>query len=255
MTMCSPVNALAQNNLRKDNPAEEKSGIADYLTPEQFRLLEGIMVTIRVPAGGFLFWEGDETENLYYIRKGKIKLRKSTEEGRDFILSILQGGDLICETMNGAGVQHSYTAEVTENAEVGVISWREFEALLQRSGDMAIRFMNWMTIAHRITQSKFRDLLLFGKSGALASTLIRLCNSYGVMGPSGIRIDLKLTNTELADFIGTTRESVNRMLHTFKEDGTIDIRGGKIYVTQLDALRRICQCPTCPACPKEICRI
>lgn len=248
------VNVLKPDIARNES-SRTLSGIADYLTADQFKLLEQLMIPVRYAANDHLFWEGDKTEHLYYIRKGKVKLRKSTEEGRDFILSIVQDGDLICETVNGDDNMHTYSAEITEQAEIGVISWREFEQLLKQNGDLAIRFMNWMAIEHRVTQSKFRDLLLFGKAGALASTLIRLCNTYGVTTPEGIRIDLKLTHTELADFIGTTRESVNRLINTFKNDGIMDISRGKIIVKQLEALRRICQCPSCPACPKEICKI
>ncbi|WP_231571063.1 Crp/Fnr family transcriptional regulator [Gordoniibacillus kamchatkensis] len=115
--------------------------------------------------------------------------------------------------------------------------------------------MKWMSLQHRTTQSKFRDLMLFGKPGALASTLIRLCNSYGVATKDGIRIDAKLTNTELADFIGATRESVNRMLSDLKKDGIIDMSGGHLVVKSLAELKSICQCPSFPACPREICRI
>ncbi|WEK54859.1 MAG: Crp/Fnr family transcriptional regulator [Candidatus Cohnella colombiensis] len=242
-------------NVHSTATEAEHSNIESFLTVEQFEQLRSIMIPMKAATTSHLFWEGDPTANLYYIQKGKVKLRKSTEEGREFIFSILQAGDLICETLDGSVVHHSYTAEVIEHAEIGVIGWNELEGLLKQNGDMAIRFMSWMTLSHRITQSKFRDLLLFGKPGALASTLIRLSNSYGVLTPTGIRIDLKLTNAELADFIGTTRESVNRLLHSFKEDGIIEMISGKITIIKLDALRGVCQCPTCPACSKSVCRI
>jgi len=184
-----------------------------------------------------------------------VKLRKSTEDGRDFILSILQAGDMLCEPEDGMRAVHSFSAEVIEDAELGVIQWSDLEILLYRHGDFAVRFMNWMALMHRVTESKFRDLLLFGKPGALASTLIRLANSYGIMGPDGITISIKLTNAELAEFIGTTRESVNRMLNGLRDEGAIDIRKGRIVIRNLAALQSICQCPACPGCPKEVCRI
>jgi len=115
--------------------------------------------------------------------------------------------------------------------------------------------MKWMGLKHRTTQSKFRDLLLFGKSGALASTLIRMCNSFGVMYADGIRLDLTINNTELADLIGSTRENVNRMLSALKDEGTISMVNGQILVHHLDRLRKTCQCPSFPACPVEICRL
>lgn len=68
---------------------------------------------------------------------------------------------------------------------------------------------------HRVTQSKFRDLMLFGNPGALCSTLIRLSNTSGEESGRHILISKKLTNSELGELIGATRESVNRLFLTF----------------------------------------
>lgn len=238
-------------NERIQNPL----GIDNFFSEDQFVRLQELMYPKHAETGSYLFWEGEPTGKLYYIKSGRIKLRKSTEDGKDFILSILQAGDMLCEPEDGMRAVHSFSAEVIEDAELGVIQWKDLEILLYRHGDFAVRFMNWMALMHRVTESKFRDLLLFGKPGALASTLIRLANSYGVAGADGIKINIKLTNAELADFIGTTRESVNRMLNGLKEEGTIDIRKGRIVILNLSALKSVCQCPNCPTCPKEVCRI
>lgn len=79
--------------------------------------------------------------------------------------------------------------------------------------------MKWISEHLRRMQTKFRDLVLHGKKGALYSTLIRMTNSYGVLKENGILIDLPLTNQELANFCATSRESVNRMLNELKSKG------------------------------------
>jgi CRP-like cAMP-binding protein len=252
--MAMSVAAIGSNGKaveRTNNPL----GIDNFFSEEQFGRLQELMYPKQAEAGSYLFWEGEPTGKLYYIKSGKVKLRKSTEEGKDFILSILQAGDLLCEPEDGMRAVHSFSAEVVEDADIGVIQWKDLEILLYRHGEFAVRFLNWMALMHRVTDSKFRDLLLFGKPGALASTLIRLANTYGVAGPDGIRIRLKLTNSELADFIGTTRESVNRMLNSLRDEGTIDLRKGRIVIMNLNALRQVCHCPACPSCAKEVCRI
>lgn len=232
-----------------------ESGIADFFSADHLDKLQSIMNTKKMDAGTYLFHEGDTTGKLYLVCSGRVKLRKSTEEGKDFVLSVLRNGDLLGEIGGYSNMTHSFSAEVIESGEIGIITWKDMEALLVRHADFALQFMNWMGLMHRITQSKFRDLLLFGKPGALASTLIRLSNTYGVLCKDGIRLDIKLTNTDMADMIGTSRESVNRMLSAMKDEGSIDIVNGKMIIRRLDDLRRMCNCPTCPACPKEICRI
>ena len=232
-----------------------EKGITSFLTAAQFELLEEIMAPKRAKAGTVLFWEGEPCGKLIYVRSGKVMLRKTTEDGKSLILSILQAGDLIGELDGSRGVVHGYSAEVMDNAELGIIAWKDIDMLLVQHSDLALPFMNWMALNHRVTESKLRDLLLFGKPGALASTLIRMANSFGIAQEDGIRINLKLTNTEMAEFIGTTRESVNRMLNGLKEDGTIDMQGGRIVIRDLNALKKICGCPECPACPGNVCCI
>src|SRR5690606_19192373 len=104
-----------------------------------------------------------------------------------------------------------------------------------------------------MTQTKFRDLMMFGKPGALCSTLIRLYNTYGEMRKDGsVMIGKKLTNTELADMIGATRESVNRMLSDLKNAGAVSNENGYMVVKNIQYLKDICHCENCPV---DICRI
>jgi CRP/FNR family transcriptional regulator len=95
-------------------------------------------------------------------------------------------------------------------------------------------------------------LVLHGKKGALYSTLIRITNSYGVKTEKGILIDLPLTNQELANFCGTSREVVNRLLGDLRKLGIISIDKGSITIHDLDHLKNEIDCEECPT---EICKI
>ncbi|QJC50951.1 Crp/Fnr family transcriptional regulator [Paenibacillus albicereus] len=233
----------------------ERTGYPAFFTEMQWRSVEALMTERLAVAGSYLFWEGEQADKLYIVLSGKVKLRKSTEDGKAFILSILQKGDLMGGPEAGRQSAYGCSAEVAQDARIGVIVWKDLEELLLSSGELAVRWMNGMALQQRIAESKFRDLLLYGKPGALASTLIRLSNSYGRLRPGGLEIGLRLTNAELAEFIGTTRESVNRMLASMKHEGILSVQGGLITIVDLPALRRVCGCPGCPACPKEVCRI
>jgi CRP-like cAMP-binding protein len=228
---------------------------ADFFGEENFSRLQSIMYPKQIARDAFLFWEGDLADKLYYIRSGRVHLTKSTAEGKDLILSILQKGDLIGEIDGSEETLHSFGAMVVEAADIGVIHKKDLDILLYRHGDFAIQFIKWMGLTHRTTQSKFRDLLLFGKPGALASTLIRMSNTYGEKRDEGIHLKIKLTNTEMADLIGTSREGVNRILNTLKDEGTISFVKGYIVIHRLEDLRKMCHCPTFPPCPTAICRL
>ncbi|UFJ41758.1 helix-turn-helix domain-containing protein [Brevibacillus humidisoli] len=91
---------------------------------------------------------------------------------------------------------------------------------------------------HKLTQTKFRDLMMHGKPGALCSTLIRLSNTYGLATDQGIHIPLKLTHSQLADYAGRARESVNRTLRSLKQAGAITIMDDRtMMITDLDYLQ------------------
>ena len=229
---------------------------ADHpFTERQLMALESIMHIRRYEEGAYLFWEGDPAEAVYCIRKGHVKLRRTTDDGRDLLLSILKPGDFLVD-FDLWDPNHRNSGQAMEEVEAGIIPLPDLELLLSKDGEFAYRFAMWMNLMRRRTESKLCDLIMLGKPGALASTLIRLTNSFGVAQPDGMLIRLKLTNTELAELVGTTRESINRMLNTMKNDGIIDMApGGRLRVLQPEKLRQMAGCPDCPACPKEICSI
>ena len=104
----------------------------------------------------------------------------------------------------------------------------------------------------RKQHSKFRDLVLYGKKGAIYSTLIRFANSYGQESNNGILISVPLTNQELANCSATARESLNRMLSDLRRQNVIEMRDGLIFVRDIDFLKREIQCENCG---RKICNI
>ncbi len=220
---------------------------------ENFNKLQAIMYEYKVSAGSYLFWEGDTADKLYYIKKGQVKITKSNHEGKEFVLYIFQKGDFFGQLDPFQDSKQGLNASAIEECTMGVVQRSDLEVLLWQHGDLAIDFMKWMGLIHRLTQTKFRDLMLYGKSGALSSTLIRLANTYGEKQWDGsTRIKEKLTNQDLADYIGSARESVNRMLSELKEANVISMQNGHIMLENLNYLKDICHCEDCPA---SICRI
>lgn len=205
-----------------------------------------------VPEGSHLFWEGDFSDKLYYIKRGRIKLTKSTDEGKELILYMYQAGDMVGQADPFFSTKHSFNAEVLEESEIGVIEHKDLEILICQHCEFAIDFMKWMGIHHRLTQTKFRDLMLYGKPGALCSTLIRLGNTYGEEQGENVIINKKITHTDLSNMIGATRESVNRMLSDLRKKEAIEYDSGMIVIKNLSMLQEICHCELCP---DEICRI
>lgn len=201
----------------------------------------------------YLFREGEQAEEVYYIQSGKIQISKIAADGQELSLRICSKGDIVGElTLFAEQAKYLLNAKVLEDGIVSCIQREVLEKSLLENNKLALEFMKWMSDHFRKTQTKFRDLVLHGKKGALYSTLIRMCNSYGVMKEDGILINLQLTNQELANFCGTSREVVNRLLNDLRKQGIISINRGKITVHHLSYLRNEIDCEDCPP---EICSI
>jgi CRP-like cAMP-binding protein len=223
------------------------------ISGELQELLTAIYRDIPVQKGTYLFQEGEKATELYYIQSGKIQVSKITADGQELTLRICSKGDLIGElTLFCDNAKYMLNAKVLEDGVISVIKRNVLEEQLMENQKLALEFMTWMSSHFRKTQTKFRDLILHGKKGALYSTLIRLCNSYGVMKEDGILINIQLTNQELANFCGTSREVVNRLLSELRKKGVISIKKGKIKVLNLRYLREEI---ACEGCPPELCSI
>lgn len=224
------------------------------LIPDEFREeLNSISVDVNYPKDTILYMDGEKADNLYFIRTGSVKISKTTLEGKELTLYICKAGEMIGEiALFQPNLSYTATAEMMEDGSVGIIARSALEDLLTKNSRLAVEFMKWMGIAYRRNQSKFRDLMLLGKHGALYSTLIRMTNTYGIKVKDGVLIDLFLTNKDLANFIGTTRESVNRMLNELRKNEVISIDNGFITVHNITFLKEFLECD---GCPEDICRI
>ncbi|SFA78905.1 MULTISPECIES: Crp/Fnr family transcriptional regulator [unclassified Bacillus (in: firmicutes)] len=201
----------------------------------------------------YLFQEGCLANELYLIQNGIIQINKMVPDGRELTFRLCNAGDLIGElNLFCPSSKYLLTAKVIQGGSVAVISKSQLEEKLATNTSLALEYMKWMSLQHRKTQAKFRDLVLHGKKGALYSTIIRLTNSFGIETDGGILINFPLKNQELANFCGTSREVVNRLLSELKKQRVISMEKGLIKVHDLLFLKKEIDCEDCPI---EICKV
>ncbi|OLO26873.1 Crp/Fnr family transcriptional regulator [Alkalihalophilus pseudofirmus] len=222
------------------------------LSPENQQILLDAGTPVIADVGTVLFVEGDYPEFVYLVRSGQVSLSKMTIDGKEFSVHLKQKDELVGEVGLFNEMAISVTAKVVEKAELIRFERTHLEALFCQNGEIAMAFMKWFTRHTQSTQAKFRDLLLCGKTGAIYSTLIRFSNSYGLEHDSGVKINVNLTNQDLANFIGTSRESVNRMLNDLKKEDIIELEEGHIVIKDMQFLKDYLHCGDCPV---EICTI
>ncbi|MDF1998416.1 Crp/Fnr family transcriptional regulator [Peribacillus frigoritolerans] len=203
--------------------------------------------------GRYLFHESTPASDLYYILNGKVEVSKVVPDGRELTIRISSENDLVGETvLFSQNPKYMMNAKMMEDGTVAVISKEALEEKIASDSHLAVEMMTWLSAQNRKNQAKFRDMLLHGKKGAFYSTLIRLSNSYGTEAEDGKVINLPFTNQELANFCGTSREVVNRMLAQLRKNNVISIKKGRITILDFDYLKQEIDCENCPI---EICTI
>ncbi|MEC0273805.1 Crp/Fnr family transcriptional regulator [Peribacillus frigoritolerans] len=203
--------------------------------------------------GRYLFQESTPASDLYYIINGKVEVSKVVPDGRELTIRISSENDLVGETvLFSQNPKYMMNAKMLEDGTVAVISKEALEEKIASDSHLAVEMMTWLSAQNRKNQAKFRDMLLHGKKGAFYSTLIRLSNSYGTEAEDGKVINLPFTNQELANFCGTSREVVNRMLAQLRKNNVISIKKGRITILDFDYLKQEIDCENCPI---EICTI
>ncbi len=203
--------------------------------------------------GSCLLKEGDTNNQVFIILSGKVVLKKRVRPGKELSLQVLSNNEIAgASLLFSDEKKQSLSAYALEKTEGAMVTTTDLEKALLKNGKAAIEYIKWLTKEQRKMETKLRDLLLYGKKGALYSTLIRLSNSYGVDTETGIALSIKLTNQDLASFCGTSREVINRLLKELKKKGVITNDKGIITINDLHYLKETIQCENCP---KNICVI
>ena len=217
----------------------------------QFYEIPGKIISLK--SGEYLFREGDYAKYFYLVRSGQIFILKYASSGRVLSFRLATHGSIIGELpLYEENPTYIFNAVAQSASEVYAIEFPTLHKYLERKPLLAINLLKIIGVHMRKQHSKFRDLVLYGKKGALYSTLIRLANSYGQEMEDGILISVPLTNQELANYSATARESLNRMLSELKRNNIIENRGNLIFIKDIEYLRKEIECENCG---KKICNI
>lgn len=223
-----------------------KDSFFDELTFEEqaFLLTKGTEITVK--KGNSLFIEGDLPKHIYFIKHGRVQLSKTNVEGKILYFQVKQKNDFVGELSLFNDLKVTSNADVIKDAVLIRFERVVLEELCIENGAFALAFMKWFAKNNNSLLAQFRDLIFCGKKGALFSILIRLSNAHGIKVEDGILIDKKLTNQELANYIGATRESISRILKSLISDNIISIDSKYITIQNIQFLQSQLRCEHCP---------
>ncbi len=209
------------------------------LPTQDLETLQAMSSLATYPKGALLFVEGQESRGVFILCNGRVKLNAGSADGKSLIMRIAEGGEIIGLPGTISGKPYELTAEALEPLQANFIDRESFLGFLRNHGDAALRVAQVLTDIYHATCQEVRYL---GLSSSAAEKLARFLLDWNANhgGDSdGLRSVLTLTHEEIAEMLGTTRETVTRLFADFKRQQFVDIRGSSLLITDKPGLQRL----------------
>src|SRR5262249_10259560 len=177
-----------------------------------------------------IFDKGDDGDRLLGVLAGQVRIYVMSSEGRELIMNVIMPGELFGEISLIDGKPRSASAVAIGSTDLMHIKRQDFLALLRSNHDLCLKFMNVLCERVRWTSGLLEDASLLDLPSRLAKRLLNLAHGIGEKQGDGIRIGLKLSQTDLGNMLGVTREAVNKQLREWMRDGLVDMQDGQMLI-------------------------
>ncbi len=181
----------------------------------------------------------DRADAIYVVQTGRVRLYRSAHDGRQLTLAMLDEGEVFGRVSPQGGALHDAYAEAMTDAVVRVLSSADLERAAADHPRIALNLLRSLSGRLRSTEDQLESLAFRGVPARLAALLLRLMDRYGRVTHTGIRIDERFTHMQLAEMIGTSRETLTKVMNELRESGLIDVRERLVWVLDADGLERL----------------
>jgi CRP/FNR family transcriptional regulator, cyclic AMP receptor protein len=209
------------------------------LPPTAMDVIEQNALTTTYPTGVVLFSEGQSPRGVFMVRRGRVKLSVSGSDGRTLILRMAEPGDLLGVASVVSNREYEATAETQEPCEISFLRHNDLVRLMRTQGEIALWVTQHLSRDYSSTCREIRDLMLSDSAGEkLARLLVGWLDSSAESKQSG-QVKMALTHEEIGQMIGTTRETVSRLLAGFKKRRLIQQRGATLVISNRVGLQSL----------------
>lgn len=188
----------------------------------------------------FIFTVGAKNEHVYLLLSGRVKLCCGAPSGREVTLGIIGPNEFFGENqLFETNPVYGCTAEVMEDATVLVFRRSDFAATLGSNPDALLELAKMQSALRNKAENRLAEYVFYDVPARLAHLLARLADTNGRKTKEGMLIRIKLTHQELANLVGSTRETTTLILNDFRRRGLLEFSGRKIVVSDPGALQQI----------------
>jgi len=208
-------------------------------SPGVQRAMDSISHHSVMPSEALLFVEGQTPRGMYVLCSGKVKLSTTSKEGKVLILKQAEAGEVLGLSAAISGTNYEMTAETNTPCQLNFISRQELMALMQNGSEVAVHAAQSLSREFQGAYRDIHDLVLARSSSGKLAKLLLSCAPVGAQQSDGQRIRSAMTHEEMAQRIGSSRETVTRLLSHLKKKRLIRLEGATLVIrdrTGLEAL-------------------
>ena len=236
--MPSPYNLEVEYNCSECRVRAERNFC--NMGPAAVQALDAVKFTGLYPKGSLLFVEGEDPRGIFILCSGRAKLTTSSTEGKTLIVKIAEPGEVLGASATILGKPYEVSAETIEPSQLNFIKRDDFMKYLGTHAEACMHTAQQLSEKYHSAQREIRSLgLSQTTSEKLARLLLDWCDRIGEETARGMRVKVLLTHEEIAQMIGTTRETVTRLLSDFKRKKIIDVKGSSLFVTNKQQLENM----------------
>jgi CRP-like cAMP-binding protein len=186
-----------------------------------------------------IFSEGDPPDWLYIVAKGRVKITKLSQEGKEIILEIINPNDFFGGVAVIRNFNYPANAVAMEDTELLKISRQDLMKILDKYPPIMQAVFGSLGGRLKESHESLRSIALEKVTSRVASLLLKLAEKSGKKTPEGILVELKLTKQEIAEIVGTTVETSIRTMSRLKKQGLIEERGGEVLIKDMERLEEM----------------
>jgi len=213
-----------------------KTALLSSLSQEESQMLAARTVRKLFSAGELLFSEGEPCSGLHIIARGKVRIFKTSVNGREQVLAVNVPGESVAELPVFDGGPFPASAMATEETEVAFISRRDFRSFCIEHPEVSLKVLSVVGARLRRLVGIIEELSFTTIRQRLIATLVKLAQNEGKKTDRGIEFLLPATHQELANQLGTVRELISRNLMRLQAEGLLDVDARQIVVRDLEGL-------------------
>lgn len=211
------------------------------LSPPALKRLEGITAAASYPKGATLFVEGQKPRGVFILCTGKVKLSTSSADGKTLILRVPEQGEILGLAATVSGQPYQASAEVLEPAQANFIARNDFLDFLKEHGEAALRVAQQLSENYHMAINEMRTIGLSHSAAEKFARFLLEQADDGGKAEGEVRLTLTLTHEEIAQMIGSSRETVTRLFTDFKKRQLLQVKGSTVVVQDIAALRRFAE--------------